>query len=460
MSAPSAVGPYESFILESGNAAPFYLITFDKKGICQSPLTLARLLDDVKRNGYTDVHIFSHGWDNVFKDALQLYREFFGHYFRLRDQRKLNDPKRYRALVVGIVWPSAWLVLPWESTPKIAALPSRSERDEAESADRETLTEVASEIHESDRHRLFELAERGATLTPSDARELATILLPIYQRSANLDTGMEIEGNAAVEVTPEHLLALWSEIAPRTDTATEEAGFAKDSESIEVEAAGGALSWLDPRGPIRVASVLIMKDRAGTVGYKGVGPELVQKLLAQNNSRVHLIGHSFGCKVMLSALCCQQPSNPAASLLLLQPAISYLCFGNKIDGKGRVGGYRAALGYVREPILSTFSSNDIPLTRLFHLAVIRDSDWGELKIAGVPPCKFAALGGFGPGGLEAGESTTIAMTSPPDKYPAGNGNLKIIGLNGSNGQIKGHSDVRTEFTAWAHLNLVSGEQLP
>lgn len=127
------------------------------------------------------------------------------------------------------------------------------------------------------------------------------------------------------------------------------------------------------------------------VGYKGVGPFLLQNLLAQNIS-LHAIGHSFGCKVMLSALSSQQPAKQAASMLLLQPAISYLCFGYDLDGKGRVGGYRNTLNHIQKPIYSTFSSSDLPLTKLFHHAVVRDSDWGEIKIAGVPPSRFAALG--------------------------------------------------------------------
>jgi hypothetical protein len=459
MSSSSSAGPYESFSFRSGGSAPLYLINFDKSGVCQSPLTLVRLLDDVRKGLYTDIHVFSHGWNNAFKDALQRYREFFGNYFRLRDQINLNDPILYRPVVVGVIWPSSWLVMPWESTPKIAAAFTGPERDEAESANRELLSEVSSEIEASDRQRFFALAERTEALTPDEALELAAILLPIYQHSARSAEGAEIVDPSVPEVTTNHLLALWTKMAPPTASTAQEPGFAKDNEAAGLQAAANPFSWLDPRGPIRVASVLVMKDRAGTVGYNGVGPLLVQKLLEQSSSRVHLVGHSFGCKVMLSSLCCQRPANPAASLLLLQPAVSYLCFGKAIDQKGRMGGYRSAMEYVRKPILSTFSNRDIPLTKLFHMAVIRDSDWGEMKIAGVPPSKFAALGGFGPGGLEDGESTTISMPAVAQKYPAANGTLKVIGIDGSDGKIKGHGDVATDFTAWAHLNLVSGEQL-
>jgi hypothetical protein len=34
----------------------------------------------------------------------------------------------------------------------------------------------------------------------------------------------------------------------------------------------------------------------------------------------------------------------------------------------------------------------------------------------------------------------------------------VVALNGSDGQIKSHGDAATQFTAWAHLSLVSGEQ--
>ena len=307
-----SIGPYESFPLQSGASVPLYLITFDNNGQCQSPLTLAHVLEEARSGKYTDVHIFSHGWNNVFKDAIKLYRTFFGFYFQLRDQLQLNDPAKYRPLVVGVIWPSTWIVLPWESTPKIAALPSAAERDEALTADQEILQEVASEVEGPDAQRLYELVERGATLQPQEARELARILLPIYQRSALLGNEAEVRGSAPPELTPDDLLALWRKTAASGAASNQRAGYARDAEGSEVRAAGGPLSWLDPRNPVRVASVLIMKDRAGVVGHKGVGPLLLQKMLAQN-VRVHGIGHSFGCKVMLSALSSQQPAKQAAS---------------------------------------------------------------------------------------------------------------------------------------------------
>jgi hypothetical protein len=462
------VGPYERLSLANGGTVPFYVISFDKQGSCQSPLTIVSLLGEVESGKYTDVHVFSHGWNNVFKDALELYRTFFGHYFNERDRRGLNDPATYRPLVVGIIWPSTLLVLPWESTPRIAG-DAPGTHDEAADADRAALEDIAGAVRPSDRERLYEFAERGPTLNPAEARELANILLPIYKLSAegsgaNPEVGGEDVNVDLSNITAERLLALWQQLSPAGSDDNREPGFAPDNDAARASGAAlplsaGFLGWLDPRGPIRVASVLQMKDRAGTVGARGVGPQLTQKLLAIRKARIHLIGHSYGAKVVLSSLCCQEVASPAASLLLLEPAISYLCFAQKIDGKGVNGGYRDALNRVEQPILSTFSASDVPLRKLFHLAVIRDSDWGEQKIAGVPPSRFAALGGFGPGGLREGQSQTIEMPAPGTTYPRGAAGIRIYGVDGSNGQIKGHGDVATKFTAWAHLNLVSGREL-
>jgi hypothetical protein len=403
MSDQPPVGPYEMLPLTNGRSVPLYLVPFDKEGRCQGPLTLRHLLDAAKTGDYTDIHIFSHGWNNVFKDAVGLYREFYNGYLAMRAGLNLNDSTHYRPLLVGITWPSTVLVMPWEQPPHIAALAGSSEREEVVVVvEQRALREVASEIRTEDVARFYELAERGRTLTVSEAQELAQILLPIYQRG---DTEVD---DGQTSISPADLLRLWQKL-PNGAVANKKPGFARDDES-EVPSrtepvAAGILDFLDPRRPIQLATVLLMKDRAGTVDALGVGPGAAEQLLDLKRARVHLIGHSYGAKVMLSALCYQPLGDKVTSLLLLQPAVSYLCFAENVDGKGRHGGYRHALERMERPILSTFSSQDQPLTKFFHLAVRRDSDLGEQKIAGVPPSKYAALGGFGPGGLKDGDSS-------------------------------------------------------
>lgn len=97
--------------------------------------------------------------------------------------------------------------------------------------------------------------------------------------------------------------------------------------------------------------------------------------------------------------------------------MSALCFATDVDGSGRPGGYRSGLERSRQPVLTTFSSHDVPLTRLFHWAVRRASDPGEAVIAGIPaPSRYAALGGFGPQGCDA-DCVVVPPAAPPQGYP-------------------------------------------
>jgi hypothetical protein len=178
---------------------------------------------------------------------------------------------------------------------------------------------------------------------------------------------------------------------------------------------------------------------------------MVEQLVA-TGARVHLTGHSFGGKVVLSALSHSPTDIRVRSVLLLQPAVNRFCFADNIDGVP--GGYRKVLNRTELPILTTFSSHDSPLSSFFHLGVRRSADLGEQRIAGAPS-KYSALGGYGPAGLREGESATVEIAGPPQKYTLDRPGVRIIALDGSNKKkINSHGDVRNQFTEWALVNLV------
>lgn len=445
-------GPYKTLSLEDGTQIPFYVIPFDKEGRCDGPATRADLINTVRNGSFTDIFLFSHGWNNDWSAATGRYESFISGFMKMRHDRGLPVPTPWRPLLVGIFWPSTALVFgEKEKGPGIAAA---EPTDAAVAEERREVQEIAEMLPPEHVERFYELAQRPA-LSDEEALDLARIALSLAARSSDEIT----DGTSS----PEDLVRLWKELPESAGAQPAEEPLGEDDFGMVDAAAGpqaaGALDFLDPRGIVRLFTVWQMKDRAGAVGFQGVAP-LLRDLLAAGPSRLHLIGHSYGGKVVLSATAAAELPRPVETMLLLEPAVSHLCFADSVPTLGKPGGYRGVLSRVRKPILSTFSSRDVPLTKVFHLAVRRADDLGEIRIAGAeaaataeaaPPSNFAALGGFGP--RHAGE-TLVDIKDPLDRYALPLDGPRIYGLRGDR-TIGGHGDISNESTWWALYNLVS-----
>jgi pimeloyl-ACP methyl ester carboxylesterase len=421
---------------EAGSGPNYRVVPFDKNGTCTSPMTFEYCVKAAA--DATDVFLFCHGWNNDWAAATGRYDEFIDRYQAARASGWSPPDRDYRSLPIGVFWPSAVLVAPWERAPRLAGAvaPDVLAPDVLALGDALPPERVA---------RFYELADR-ARLDPAGAAELAQLLCPVV--------GGHTDELGAAGTSVEDLLAVWSAVgSAETPRATSEAGGFVDDDDAGVDPEVAGLGWLDPRGLVRVATVLLMKDRAGRVGARGVA-ELLEALCAvPGRPRIHLIGHSYGAKVVLSALC-GRPDGAVHvdSVLLLQPAVSCYCFADNVPGSGQPGGYHAAPARSREPILTTFSRHDVPLTRLFHWAVRRASDLGEAVIAGLPPSRYAALGGYGPQGRDA-QTRVIAPVMPPELYPLATSSARIVAIQADD-VIGGHGDVTNSATAWALLSQV------
>lgn len=439
-------GPYRQVRLNDGSETPFYIIPFDKRGVCSGPQTRQHLIDAAKSGQYTDIFLFSHGWNNDWTVATKRYEDFLSGYLQMRRDMNLPTAADYRPLLVGIFWPSTALVFTEsEKGPAIAA-GDPAAVDAAVGEQLDELASLADELPPERATRLYTLAQKDL-LSPDEALELAGLLEPFYNKN-------EDPFEAAAPISAQDLLAVWADAAT-SDADLDDFGTVPHSSGDGPQAAGGIgdfVKKLDPRSIIRTATVYQMKDRAGRVGFHGVGP-LLADLLKASEARLHLIGHSYGGKIVLSAASYgEAPPRKLASMLLLQPAVSHLCFAHEVPRSGKPGGYRPVLERVEHPILSTFSTHDFPLTKTFHLALRRKDDLGEARIAGPgdPPSKYAALGGFGP--RRCGEKLIdILPAGTPYSFDP---NVSIYGLRGDNA-IKGHGDISNDSTWWALYSLVT-----
>jgi hypothetical protein len=437
-------GPYRHIRLSDGTDVPYYIIPFDKQGRCEGPETRKHLLETARTGGFTDVFLFSHGWNNDWTAATGRYEDFIQGYMKMRQEHSLPVPAGYKPLLVGIFWPSTALVFTEDETGPGIAGGDPAAIDAAVGEERQEIREIAEALAPERVERFYELAQMEA-LSEEEGLELAGILQTLYRVSDEVDT--------AGEPTAQEILEAWKAAAAPAQDFSDPANFGTvggDAGGPQAAGFGDVLRKLDPRQVVRVATVWQMKDRAGGVGARGVGP-LLRDLLQATPARVHLIGHSYGGKVVLSAVASAELPRKVDSILLLEPAVSHLCFAEKVPSTDRPGGYRPVLDRINKPILSTFSAHDVPLTRIFHLAVRRAGDLGEAQIAGdgEPPSNFAALGGFGP--RKAGEKL-IDIQDLPQRYDLTG--ARVYGLRATR-TISGHGDISNPSTWWALYNLAS-----
>lgn len=414
-----------------GQKVACYAITFDRNGTCTSPRSRDHLIATLAAGSVNHVILYSHGWNTVFGDAVRAYDAFLGALSAMAAAHPGILPGAFNPVVVGIHWPSTSLVPAGERTPQIAADPV------AASYERETVLEAVDAGARDEAAGLIDSPDR---LSKDQARRLAKLLVPSLL--ADTETGI------AAPATDD-LLAMWSEPAPQSSGG--QGGFSRHGPATgqigEVRSAG-LLDTFSPRWIVRLASVLIMKDRAGVVGAGDVA-DLIGRILGDTDARLYLVGHSYGCKVVGTAMATAPVPRPAEAMLMLQPAINRLCFAADL-GDGVPGGLRPVLERVRQPVYCTWSSHDLPLRQVFHLVARRASDLGEVRAAAIS--RFAALGGYGPDslGAEATEWTMPAAPAWPGSPPAG---VRVVALDGS-AQIDGHGDVGNPAVMWTMLNLL------
>jgi hypothetical protein len=223
--------------------------------------------------------------------------------------------------------------------------------------------------------------------------------------------------------------------------------------SVATSGLGGAAGFRDVLGGIKAgfmhllnyATYYMMKARAGTVGVKGVEP-LIRKLRGSRpNLRVHMIGHSFGCRAVTAAINAL-PENENFRpdiVLLLQGAFSHNGFANKAGGVDR-GAFRDVVDKqkVRGPILITHTRNDKAVGIAYPIAS---------RINGVTAAalgdandKFGSLGCNGAQTkISTPESVSGLLLPVGQQYPFAAPVKPSTPFNlKSDDFIKGHSDVK------------------
>ncbi|HEV7715651.1 MAG TPA: hypothetical protein VGO53_08645 [Steroidobacteraceae bacterium] len=443
-------------------SVPVFEVEFDKNAKLFSAQQVTDLQEHIKSQGTTDLIVFAHGWNNDMADARDLYTRLFTEVGGALTTGGLAALAGRKFAGAVSLWPSK------KFTDK-DLIPGGG----AASLDKDELKAVKA--------RLKDFAKETVRLgksTPASAAtrkkvDRATALLP------KLETDVK-----AQEQFVKIIKSLLSDKASDADDGTKNFFKAKDSQVLEglrkeavvVAPAGGGgaadLGGLDSAGAggaagffsdvgdsitaaarrlLNFGTYYQMKERAGTVGAKGLAPLLAQLRKAAPKLKIHLVGHSFGGRLVTAAALSTTAASRPSSLTLLQAAYSHNGLGSKFDGKND-GFFRKVIvdGKVGGPIVITHTKNDKAVGVAYPLAS---------RINGVNAAALGdendPYGGLGRNGAlvkftpEASAGELLAVGQPYAFSASKVFNLKADAIIGD------HSDICKPQVAWAFLSSVA-----
>jgi hypothetical protein len=335
---------------------------------------------DLSTSGVEDLFVFSHGWNNDARAARNLYDDMFP---RVAEACE-GVAGLGRIGFAGVLWPSIW----FPETPAFVKPPPGSAeadeegiaRDETSGSDALTGDQIASSVEagfarESDREAVREIGRlidrgiaseegEGELLTQEEQRQLirdihslAQSLAPGEYDVADEDGGEMplFYGESPLETYP-GLSTTFGTTPPDDDTEGVGDWFRKAVEGS--------------KDMVRVLSYTLMKHRAGTVGSKGLGRLLADFPDRAPGVRVHLIGHSFGARLVSFALQAidEASTSPVHSLLLIQGAFSHFAFSRAAQNAYGAGALHQYPDRVRGPLVATYSKYDYAVGRWYPKA--------------------------------------------------------------------------------------------
>ena len=409
-------------------AARQVTLSFNERGILDPLSVPSRGSLGALAAGSTDVFVLSHGWRNDAASAECRYQ------LQVQGIAAALPPSA-RPLFVKIMWPSAMYPIIHDGC---GAPPSRPffANQEAHAVTSDVRIWAAAAFPAAARSRRFDgdvdrlsqlLNTGGAGLEarPSRTRDAAEILVR-WRDAADGQAparahGIDGPGERAVARSVE-------DVVTQYDTIT--------------GSRPGRAPWSIVPSIAEVFSFWTMKARAGTVGSTGVHDVLREITAALPPAgRLHLVGHSFGGKLLAAALVGRPGVEPATAetLTILQGALSHFAFSTveqvrRLDVPTEIGGAYAdvLLNKLAAVVAVTYSQQDTENQRWYPLGTMLSQDAFE---RGVPV--YAALGARGMEG-----PSTVAVTLRDESVAArySPSRPRIFNVDAS-GVILGHSDV-------------------
>jgi hypothetical protein len=418
---------------------PYIEAEFDKHGVLLKAVAIPA--------GTTDLFVISHGWRNDAGEATKLYTDFFTNF---ADPNVIAHSRiaGRQCAIVGVFWPSknfdALIAAQGAGTPGNAAAVGDAVSDP------ESQKKLIDQLEALGARGLFDepaqiQALAAAKALVPDLDDKATARAAFVERLRSLmnpgAAGKEDASDIFLRIDPNDLFKRLNIHAGAVDASIPKTGRAMAfAPGGGIAATGHAAGLLDifrgaaasASNAVSYLSYFMMKERAGAVGMNGVAPLIDQ--LAPQVARIHLIGHSFGGRVV-AATALASKNAKIRSLTFLQAAFSH----NGFSPAGLMNGFFRPvieLQRVKGPIIATHTKNDTAVGIAYPLAS-RIS--GTVAAAlGDENDKYGGLGRNGAQQMNPGEVVKAQLLPVGGQYQLTPGRIHNLLADAF---VKNHGDV-------------------
>jgi hypothetical protein len=402
----------------------------------------------------TDLVVISHGWNNDMDDARVLYRNLFASVDAVRATRGVALGDRSIG-VVGVLWPSKKFA-DAELIPGGAAGIGH-----ADPTLPDDLRAMAGAFDAPDAKAVLGRAAKLADQlegSPKAQREYADLLRSLVSADASEpadapDELFALDGPDLLERLQTAMLTLSLGAVPAAGGGAMGVGGAGvgvgGGGTGGAAGLGSALShaWSQGRSLLNFVTYYEMKARAGRIGSGSVAPVLHAQVAGR--ATVHLVGHSFGARLVTAAADGLPGAKSVGSLNLLQAAFSHNSFA-KAWQPGHPGGFRRMVDEhrVAGSTIITHTRNDKAVGIAYAIASsIADQTASGLGDADSP------FGGLGSNGAQhtAEADNGQALQDVGASYQFAGGRIHNLLADR---YVSGHSDVTNTQVANAVLQNI------
>ena len=430
---------------------PYFEVQFTKDGDVFQDAAVADGLQTIADAAPTDLIVVSHGWNNDMADARALYVRFFQCIrAMLASSGPANATRKFA--VMGVLWPSKKF-----ADQDLVAGGAASAGS--------VVSETVVKEHLDDLKAVFDDPASSATIEqakalvgrlddgPAARTEFTDLIRSLLHRNSADDE--DASGSFFGLPGEEVMQRLSKPVMPAPPTS----GSSHAATSLGGNAVGSAAGLGQFFSGIKSAALNLanlatyytMKDRAGKVGFGGLFDTLQRIRVASPTIKLHLVGHSFGGRVVTAASTGPSGNTPLniESLTLLQTAYSHYGLAQNYEA-GKDGFFRRMITArnVSGPIVISCTKNDQAVGKAYPLASLIAG-----QVAAALGDKNDRYGGLGRNGAQKTPEAHDGTLLPVGQVYAFTGGA-IYNLN-ADAFIMGHSDICKNEVAQALLASIA-----